>query len=110
MSMVNDEYPESTEFDTQTPDTFPPRIYVKGGQYEYAVNMTEATRLEYEGYQLVTAIPPPPNTGYGLLLNGAGVPDPLLGRNNDFYINTSATPRKIYGPKVANNWGSGVPL
>lgn len=110
MSMVNDEYPESTEFDTQDPDAFSPRIYAKDGEYEYALNMTEAARLEYEGYQLIQAIPPPPDTGYGLLLHGEGVPDPLLGRNNDFYIDTAALPRTLYGPKVGESWGSAVPL
>jgi hypothetical protein len=38
------------------------------------------------------------------LRSGAGVPDPSLGADGDFYINTSAD--TIYGPKTAGAWGS----
>jgi len=38
--------------------------------------------------------------------NGSGTPDPGLGVNGDFYIDTTAI--QIYGPKTGDAWGSGV--
>jgi hypothetical protein len=40
--------------------------------------------------------------------NGSGTPDPSLGIDNDFYINTSAF--TIYGPKTSGTWGSPASL
>lgn len=45
--------------------------------------------------------------GYSVL-SGSGVPDPGLGVDGDFYINTAAT--TIYGPKAAGAWGSPTSL
>lgn len=42
------------------------------------------------------------------ILNGTGVPAPALGEEGDFYLDTAAT--KLYGPKTAGAWGSGVSL
>jgi hypothetical protein len=42
------------------------------------------------------------------VLNGAGPPAAGLGRNGEFYIDTTAS--RIYGPKTAGAWGAGVPL
>lgn len=42
------------------------------------------------------------------VLSGAGVPDPGLGRDGEFYIDTAAA--VIYGPKAAGGWGAGTAL
>ena len=47
--------------------------------------------------------------GYSVL-SGAGVPSSGLGQNGDFYIDLSADPRIMYGPKTAGAWGSGFSL
>lgn len=41
-------------------------------------------------------------------LSGSGAPDSGLGDTGDFYIDTAAT--RLYGPKAAGVWGSGVAL
>jgi uncharacterized membrane protein YgcG len=42
------------------------------------------------------------------ILNGTGVPDPELGTDEDFYLDTATY--IFYGPKTAGAWGSGVSL
>jgi hypothetical protein len=42
------------------------------------------------------------------VLSGTGAPDPTVGSDGDFYINTSAT--TIYGPKSAGSWGAPTSL
>ena len=45
------------------------------------------------------------------VLNGSGVPSSGTGNNGDFYINLSATPPTLYGPKAAGAWpGSPIGL
>ena len=46
--------------------------------------------------------------GGNTILNGAGVPDPGLGEDGDFYIDTTAD--EIYGPKTAGAWGTGTSI
>lgn len=43
-------------------------------------------------------------------LNGTGAPASTVGIDGDFYIDTSVTPRVLYGPKTAGAWGAGVPM
>jgi hypothetical protein len=38
------------------------------------------------------------------VLNGDGAPDPTVGTDGDFYIDTNSA--AIYGPKTAGSWGS----
>ncbi len=47
-------------------------------------------------------------TAGNTLLNGSGVPGSGLGNNGDFYLDVSAWPYRIYGPKTLGAWGSGV--
>jgi hypothetical protein len=42
------------------------------------------------------------------VLNGPGAPDPTVGSDGDFYINTSAN--TIYGPKSTGSWGGPTSL
>lgn len=42
------------------------------------------------------------------VLSGTGAPSNGLGRNGDFYINTTA--HSIYGPKASGSWGSATSL
>ncbi len=42
------------------------------------------------------------------VLSGVAVPVPVLGKDGDFYINTSIN--QIYGPKMAGLWGTGTSL
>jgi len=42
------------------------------------------------------------------ILSGAGAPSSGLGENGDFYLDTAAS--RLYGPKTAGAWGSGVSL
>lgn len=50
----------------------------------------------------------PPGADGKTVRNGADVPNPDLGSNGDFYINTSNW--HIYGPKTSGSWGAGVSL
>ena len=42
------------------------------------------------------------------ILSGSGAPSSALGVNGDIYLDTAAT--RLYGPKAAGAWGSGVAL
>ena len=42
------------------------------------------------------------------ILSGSGAPSSDLGANGDIYLDTAAT--RLYGPKTAGAWGSGVSL
>ena len=42
------------------------------------------------------------------ILNGTGAPDPGLGTDGDFYLDTTAT--VLYGPRTAGGWGAGTSL
>ena len=42
------------------------------------------------------------------ILNGEGAPDPALGEEGDFYIDTSGS--EIYGPKTGAGWGTGTSI
>jgi hypothetical protein len=42
------------------------------------------------------------------ILSGSGAPSGALGVNGDIYLDTAAT--RLYGPKAAGAWGSGVAL
>jgi hypothetical protein len=42
------------------------------------------------------------------LRHGAGAPDPGLGVDGDFYIDTSV--KNLYGPKTGGSWGSGASI
>jgi hypothetical protein len=46
--------------------------------------------------------------GGNTILSGSGAPSSSLGVNNDIYLDTAAT--RLYGPKTAGAWGSGVSL
>lgn len=47
-----------------------------------------------------------PNTVFG----GTGAPSGTLGVNGDIYFDTTTGATKLYGPKAAGSWGSGVTL
>lgn len=47
-----------------------------------------------------------PNTVFG----GTGAPSGTLGVNGDIYFDTTSGATKLYGPKAAGSWGSGVTL
>ena len=49
-----------------------------------------------------------PGTNGKTVLSGAGVPDPGLGSDGDFYLDTSSN--TIYGPKSGGSWGGGTSL
>lgn len=42
------------------------------------------------------------------ILSGSGAPSGALGVNGDIYLDTAAT--RLYGPKTAGAWGSGVEI
>jgi len=42
------------------------------------------------------------------IISGSGAPSGALGVNGDIYLDTAAT--RLYGPKTAGAWGSGVSL
>lgn len=42
------------------------------------------------------------------ILNGAGAPDPSLGRNGELYLDTDND--RMYGPKIGGQWGNGFSL
>lgn len=44
------------------------------------------------------------------LLNGSGTPGSGTGVDGDFYLDTSATPFTLYGPKVSGAWPTGYVL
>jgi len=46
--------------------------------------------------------------GGNTILSGSGAPSGALGVNGDIYLDTAAT--RLYGPKTAGAWGSGVSL
>jgi len=46
--------------------------------------------------------------GGNTILSGSGAPSSALGVNGDIYLDTAAT--RLYGPKTAGAWGSGVAL
>jgi hypothetical protein len=50
----------------------------------------------------------PPGQDGNTIYNGSINPDPLLGTNGDFYINT--TTYTLFGPKTETGWGTGVSL
>lgn len=47
--------------------------------------------------------------GYSVL-SGTGAPNAALGRNGDFYIDTTAGAPMLYGPKVGGAWGTGAAM
>jgi hypothetical protein len=44
------------------------------------------------------------------ILNGSGTPANGVGADGDFYIDTAAARRNLYGPKAGGVWGASVPL
>ncbi len=50
----------------------------------------------------------PAGTNGKTVLSGAGAPDPALGSDGDFYLDTSNN--DFYGPKSGGSWGAGTSL
>ncbi len=51
-----------------------------------------------------------PSVPPGTLLTGSGAPTTATGTNGQYYIDTAAVPRVLYGPKTSGAWPAGVPL
>jgi Phage tail repeat like len=51
---------------------------------------------------------PSSGSGSAAILSGSGAPSSSLGSNGGFYLDTAN--KKLYGPKTAGAWGSGIAL
>lgn len=51
---------------------------------------------------------PSSGSGSAAMLSGSGAPSSSLGSNGGFYLDT--TNKKLYGPKTAGAWGTGIAL
>lgn len=64
--------------------------------------------IQVGGAQGDPGTPGTPGANGNTILSGSGVPGGGTGANGDFYFDTAAS--RLYGPKTAGAWGSGVSL